>query len=106
MVRRLVIAGLLVALGTCSAPPAPAPQPPPAPPEVASGLAPLVDPELQLLVTPAADHQPFVAAIEAARTSIDMTMFHLTDRAVVDALAAAVARGVQVRVIVDGKGVV
>jgi cardiolipin synthase A/B len=102
MVRRLVIVGLLVALGTCSAPQAPSPQPPP---EIASGLAPLVDPELQLLVTPAADHQPFVAAIDAARTSIDMTMFHLTDRAVVEALAAAVARGVQVRVIVDGKGV-
>ncbi len=92
---------LVVALAACS--PAPAAPPVPVAPTPAT-LAPLVDPDLQLLVTPAPDHQPFVAAIAAARASIDMTMFHLTDRDVVEALAAAVARGVKVRVIVDAKG--
>jgi phosphatidylserine/phosphatidylglycerophosphate/cardiolipin synthase-like enzyme len=62
----------------------------------------LVDPQLELLVTPAPDHAPFVAAIDGAAATLDMTMFHLTDPAVVDALARAARRGVQVRVILDG----
>jgi cardiolipin synthase A/B len=69
---------------------------------------PLVDPALQLIVTPAPAgqdaHAPFITAIDAAATSIDMMMFHLTDPEVVDALVRAAARGVHVRVIVDGKG--
>ena len=40
---------------------------------------PLVDPSLQLLVTPAPDHKPFVDAIDGAKASIELAMFHLTD---------------------------
>jgi cardiolipin synthase A/B len=68
----------------------------------ASPPQPLVDPDLVLVVTPAADHQPFVAAIDSATATIDMTMFHLTDPAIVAALTRAATRGVQVRVILDG----
>lgn len=71
----------------------------------AGSFAPLVDPDLELLVTPSPEgHAPFVRAIDGARASIDMTMFHLTDPDVVDALVRARSRGVAVRVIVDGKG--
>jgi cardiolipin synthase A/B len=68
----------------------------------ASPPQPLVDADLVLVVTPAADHQPFVLAIDAATATIDMTMFHLTDPAIVGALTRAATRGVQVRVILDG----
>jgi phosphatidylserine/phosphatidylglycerophosphate/cardiolipin synthase-like enzyme len=66
---------------------------------------PLVDEQLQLLVTPAPDHAPFVQAIDAAKASIDLAMFHLTDVTVVDALVRAAKRGVGVRVILDGGSV-
>jgi len=69
---------------------------PPAPPPAA-----LVDPALELLVTPAPDHHAFIAALDGAQHSIDLAMFHLTDPAVIDALVRAVQRGVAVRVIVD-----
>ncbi len=62
----------------------------------------LIDPGLQLLVTPAADHQPFIDAIDGAKTSIDLAMFHLTDTSIVAALTRATARNVAVRVILDG----
>ena len=76
--------------------------PPPVPPP-ADTLAPLVDPRLELLVTPSEDHAPFVRAIDAAKSSIEMTMFHLTDPVVIDALVRAKARGVDVQIILDGK---
>jgi phosphatidylserine/phosphatidylglycerophosphate/cardiolipin synthase-like enzyme len=69
----------------------------------APAVAPLVDPNLVLIVTPHADHAPFVAAIDAAAKSIDMTMFHLTHPDVADALVRAAGRGVRVRVVLDGK---
>ncbi len=65
-------------------------------------LGALVDPDLQLLVTPSPDHAPFVRAIDAATSSIDLAMYHLTDPQVVDALVRATGRGVRVRVILDG----
>ncbi len=68
---------------------------------VASPQQVLVDPALELLVTPAADHAPFVHAIDGAQRSIDMAMFHLTDREVVEALVRAAQRGARVRVILD-----
>jgi len=71
--------------------------------EAKPALAPLVDPDLVLLATPAGDHAPFVAAIDGAASSIDMTMFHLTDPDIADALVRAAKRGVRVRVILDGK---
>jgi phosphatidylserine/phosphatidylglycerophosphate/cardiolipin synthase-like enzyme len=105
---------LVVAVWACSGaqhPVTPAPGPgsaaPPGPTAATApaGFAPLVDPDLQLLVTPSPEgHQPFIRAIDAAQTSIDMTMFHLTDPPVVDALVHAAARGVHVRVIVDAQG--
>jgi phosphatidylserine/phosphatidylglycerophosphate/cardiolipin synthase-like enzyme len=92
--RSIVVIALVCA---CPSPQHPAPAP--------SAFEPLVDGELQLLVTPSPEgHQPFVRAIDGARATIDMTMFHLTDPEVVDALVHAAGRGVKVRVIVDGKG--
>ena len=88
--------GFLIAL-LCTCPGARHPEPPPA--------AVLVDPELRLLVTPSDEgHRPFIEAIDGARTSIDLAMFHLTDPEVTGALVRAAARGVRVRVIVDGRG--
>jgi len=84
--RRALI--LLFLIGACGGP-------------ARSGMAPLVDPSLELLVTPSPDHAPFVRAIDAATASVDMAMFHLTDREVVDALSRAAQRGVAVRVILD-----
>jgi phosphatidylserine/phosphatidylglycerophosphate/cardiolipin synthase-like enzyme len=45
--------------------------------------------------------QPVIDAINGARTSIDMEMFHLTVTAVADALVAAAGRGVDVQIIID-----
>ncbi len=92
--RSIVLLALLCAC--------PGPQHPAAP---STAFAPLVDADLRLLVTPSPEgHQPFVGAIDGARATIDMTMFHLTDPVVVEALVRAAARGVHARVIVDGKG--
>ncbi|HEV7557563.1 MAG TPA: phospholipase D-like domain-containing protein, partial [Kofleriaceae bacterium] len=63
---------------------------------------PLDDPALELLVTPSPDHKAFVDAIDGARTSVDMAMFHLTDPQAIDALAKAAKRHVAVRLILDG----
>ena len=101
--RRLTLLALVALAGlcTCPAPHKPAPAPVPVP---ASEVAPLVDPALELLVTPSPEgHQPFVRAIDDARQSIAMTMYHLTDADVVAALVRAAGRGVSVRVILDGK---
>jgi phosphatidylserine/phosphatidylglycerophosphate/cardiolipin synthase-like enzyme len=101
----IAIAGVLVALGTCGDGAGGAAQPVEPSVPATAAFEPLVDSELQLLVTPSPEgHQPFIRAIDQARASIDMTMFHLTDPEVVDALGRAAGRGVRVRVIVDGKG--
>ncbi|HEY1812322.1 MAG TPA: phosphatidylserine/phosphatidylglycerophosphate/cardiolipin synthase family protein [Kofleriaceae bacterium] len=82
---------LLALLAACASKSASAPAP-----------TPLVDPDLQLLVTPAPDHAAFVQAIDGAKASIELAMFHLTDHTVLDALVRAAGRGVAVRVILDG----
>jgi cardiolipin synthase len=46
---------------------------------------------------------PVIDGISSAKKSIHMIMFHLTVPDVVDALARAAGRGVEVRVILDGK---
>ncbi len=59
----------------------------------------------KVIVMPdAAGHSDWVEAIQNARTSIHMEMYHLTDRTVMDALAAkAQTHGIDLRVIIDGK---
>jgi phosphatidylserine/phosphatidylglycerophosphate/cardiolipin synthase-like enzyme len=48
-------------------------------------------------------HQPWIDAISTAKRSVHMTMYHLTDSSIVDALIAAkTTRGLDVRVILDG----
>jgi phosphatidylserine/phosphatidylglycerophosphate/cardiolipin synthase-like enzyme len=84
--------------GSAPTPVATTPEPPPP----ASTSPALVDPGLQLLVTPMPDHAPFVHAIDAATRSVDLEMFHLTATDVIDALGRAAGRKVRVRVILDG----
>jgi cardiolipin synthase A/B len=59
----------------------------------------------QLIATPnPAGHPEFLAAIQSAKQSILMTMYHLTDQAIVNALVQARARNIEVRIILDGDG--
>ncbi|HEX7663508.1 MAG TPA: phospholipase D-like domain-containing protein [Polyangiaceae bacterium] len=46
---------------------------------------------------------PVAAQIASAKKSIEMIMFHLSERSMIDALLAAKARGVDVRLILDAK---
>ena len=65
-------------------------------------FAPLNDPDLQLLVTPSpTGHQPFIEAIDQAKTSVRLVMYHLTDAQVIEALINARRRNVAVQVILD-----
>lgn len=54
-------------------------------------------------VEPQAGPAPVLQVIEQARSRLDLNVYFLDDRAVLDALRAAVRRGVQVRVILDRK---
>jgi cardiolipin synthase len=56
---------------------------------------------LGLITEPAAGDTPFVAMINGARVTVEMTMYELTDTRVERALAAAAHRGVTVRVLLD-----
>ena len=56
---------------------------------------------LRLLTEPAAGAGPVYQLIAAARSSIDLTMYELVDSTAEADLAAAAARGVDVRVILD-----
>ena len=59
----------------------------------------------QLIATPnPAGHPEFLSAIQNAKQSILMTMFHLTDQAIVNALVQARAQNREVRVILDRDG--
>ncbi|MCG2802370.1 MAG: phospholipase D-like domain-containing protein [Cellulomonas sp.] len=58
-------------------------------------------PTLSLVVEPDAGYQPVYDFIAGARVSLDMTMYQLQDTAAQDALKAAAARGVTVRVLLD-----
>lgn len=63
-----------------------------------------VNADVPLFFTPVSKGQTQVlAGINSAKTSLRMTMFHLTDPQVVDALIAAKQRGVHVQVIVDNQ---
>ncbi len=56
---------------------------------------------LSLITEPGPGDTPFLALIDSARHSIQMTMYELTDQRVEQALAAAAARGVHVAVLLD-----
>ncbi len=76
------------------APPAPATPPrPPAPSEQNASYTLVVEPDQGLTA--------IYNLIASAKKSIDMTMYELTDATVIDALAAAAANGLAVRVILD-----
>jgi phosphatidylserine/phosphatidylglycerophosphate/cardiolipin synthase-like enzyme len=46
-------------------------------------------------------HQAIIDAIDGATTSIQMTMFHLTDQAVIQELVSAAQRGIKVQILLD-----
>jgi phosphatidylserine/phosphatidylglycerophosphate/cardiolipin synthase-like enzyme len=56
---------------------------------------------LSLITEPGPGDTPFIALIDSARQSIEVTMYELTDQRVQQALAAAAARGVKVAVLLD-----
>ena len=58
--------------------------------------------QLSLVAEPQAGVQPFTAQIGGARHTIELTMYELYDRTVERDLAAAAARGVDVRVALNG----
>jgi cardiolipin synthase A/B len=82
---------------TAAASPAPAASPTAAPTATATSAA-----ALQLVSEPQSGSKPFVAMIAAARTSVTLTMYELTDPVIEQALAAAAKRGVTVRVLLNG----
>lgn len=55
---------------------------------------------MKLLIQPEAGVEPVVQAIKRARSRVDIAIFRLDRKEVVDALGAAVARGVPVRALV------
>ena len=58
---------------------------------------------LQIFVEPDAGSTPIINAIKSAKKSIWMTMYLLTERDTIDALKAARARGVDVRVMLEAQ---
>ncbi|MGC9271457.1 phospholipase D-like domain-containing protein [Acidiphilium sp.] len=58
---------------------------------------------MSLFVEPGAGPAPIVRFIEAARRPVDIEVYYLASRAVLGAIAAEHARGIPVRVIIDGK---
>ncbi len=56
-----------------------------------------------LYVQPAASNAPIISVIERARHSIDLNVYYLSDRGILQSLADAVRRGVHVRIILDGR---
>jgi cardiolipin synthase len=66
-----------------------------------SGGATVVSRGLSLITEPGPGDRPFVALIDGARHSVEVTMYELNDPQVERALAAAAARGVHVAVLLD-----
>jgi len=115
----LAAAALAVGAGACggmpsqqSSPPAPVTASGPAPRRSAAATAPAVAHHaahhpsrrasaLRVLSEPRAGVGPLYRLITRARTSIDLTMYELADPVAEGDLAAAAARGVSVRVILD-----
>ena len=59
-------------------------------------------PSVQLITEPQAGITPWLTAIQHARTGVDVNWYLLTDAPLIQALRADAARGVPVRVIIDG----
>lgn len=59
-------------------------------------------PPLQLVAEPAAGNAPFLAMIDGARHSVELTMYELYDARIEAALAGDAQRGVDVRVLLNG----
>jgi phosphatidylserine/phosphatidylglycerophosphate/cardiolipin synthase-like enzyme len=70
-------------------------------PEVDAGPPDLVTHDVRIIVEPSDDGAMLNAAIDAATTSVHMTMYLLTDQDVIDALVRAHGRGLDVRVILQ-----
>ncbi len=58
---------------------------------------------MPLYVEPQAGPAPIVQVIQQAHRMVDLEVYYLSDRPILRALAAAKRRGVDVRVIVEGK---
>jgi len=56
---------------------------------------------LSLITEPGPGDTPFIALIDSARHSVEVTMYELTDERVEQALVAAASRGVRVEVLLD-----
>jgi cardiolipin synthase A/B len=69
-------------------------------PQAGAGL-PVYHGSLELLAMPDAGSAPVLQAIDGARDSIRLKIYLITENAVVEALARAVQRGVDVRVIIE-----
>jgi len=55
-----------------------------------------------LFIQPAAGPAPIVQMIQASRESVDVNVYELTSDAIENALSTAAARGVRVRILLDG----
>jgi cardiolipin synthase len=66
-----------------------------------TGGATVLSKGLSLITEPGPGDRPFVALIEGARHSVEVTIYELNDSQVERALAAAAARGVHVAVLLD-----
>ncbi len=70
-------------------------------PDLEAGALPVYHGELELLAMPDAGSAPILQAIDGARDSIRLKIYLITQDEVVEALAQAVQRGVDVRVIIE-----
>lgn len=73
-----------------------------APKATAAGADATAASQLSLVAEPQAGVRPFTTLIGGARHTIELTMYELYDRTVERDLAAAAARGVDVRVALNG----
>lgn len=96
-----ILAAEPAVVGAEPAPPEDAPSPAPAPPAAAcEPLSPRTKP-LAIAVQPEALAQPFVAAIEEAKSTVRVMVYQMGFGPVLDALLAKASAGVKVRVILD-----
>lgn len=90
-IRSILLLLLSISSAACFVPLIPAPTAPPLPRD--SGL--------QLFIEPEAGNAPILRALGAAKQSIKVTIYLLTQREMIDALKAARGRGVEVRVLIE-----